>query len=103
QNWSWSSTQNFTNPSPVFSGSYSIAFVVTGVWGGLYLHNDSAVNSSAYTTLHFAVQATQTGQKYDVSLYDANNLLIKTVLLSDYGGDPPVGTFKVYNIPLSDL
>ena len=103
RNWSWSSTQNFSNASPVFSGGYSISFVVTAGWGALYLHNDMAIDISAYTMLHFAVQATRIGQKYGVALYDGNNVETKTVLLSNYGGDPPVGTFKVYDIPLADL
>src|SRR5438876_1214870 len=103
RNWSWSGTQNFSNASPVFSGGYSISFVVTAGWGGLYLHNDMAIDISAYTMLHFAVQATRIGQKYGVALYDGNNVETKTVLLSNYGGDPPVGTFKVYDIALADL
>jgi len=103
QNWSWGGSQNFNNSSPVFSGTHSISFVVTGAWGGLYLHNETAINTSSYTTLHFAAQATQSGQKYDVGFYDANNAQIRTVLLSNYGGDPSVGSFRVYSIPLSDL
>jgi len=104
QNWSWSSTINFSNTNPVYAGTASIAFTATGPWGGLYLHTDTAVDTTSVSTLSFAVRASQTGQKYQVALYDANNQLLKaTVPLGNYGGDPPPDTWKVYAIPLADL
>ena len=38
-----------------------------------------------------------------MALYDVNNVLIKSVPLSNYGGDPPVGSFRIYDIGLADL
>ncbi len=53
--------------------------------------------------MHFAAQARRAGQDYTVTLYDGANKPLPTVHLVHYGGDPAPGSWKVYDIPLSDL
>jgi len=53
--------------------------------------------------LHFAAQARRAGQDYTVTLYDGAHKPLSTVHLVHYGGDPVPGSWKVYDIPLSDL
>src|SRR6266566_8126798 len=94
---------NLANPSPVYSGSKSIAFTPTGRGALLSLYTSTAVDTSLYTSLHFAAQARRAGQDYTVTLYDGAYKPLSTVHLAHYGGDPVPGSWKVYNIPLSDL
>ncbi|HYT43844.1 MAG TPA: hypothetical protein VEP90_16005, partial [Methylomirabilota bacterium] len=72
-------------------------------WAGLYLHTDAGVTTTPYKTLHFAARASQTGQRYNVRLYDTNNRALPSVPLTNYGGDPINTAWKIYNIPLSAL
>jgi hypothetical protein len=94
---------NLANPAPVYSGSRSISFTPTGRGARLYLYTSTAVDTSLYTSLHFAAQARRAGQDYTVTLYDGANKPLSTVHLAHYGGDPVPGSWKVYDIPLSDL
>lgn len=52
QDWSWGTTRDFNRTDPVYSGSASIAVTYTAIWGGLYLHVNSAayINSIEYNT-----------------------------------------------------
>jgi len=94
---------NLANPSPVYSGSRSISFTPTGRGARLYLYTTTAVDTSLYTSLHFAAQASRARQDYIVTLYDGANRPLSTVRLTRYGGDPVPGSWKVYDIPLRDL
>src|SRR6266581_119450 len=94
---------NLANPSPVYSGSKSIAFTPTGRGALLSLYTSTAVDTSLYTSLHFAAQARRAGQDYTVTLFDGAHKPLSTVHLAHYGGDPVPGSWKVYDIPLSDL
>ena len=100
---SWASRINLANPSPVYSGSKSISFTPTGRGGRLYLYTHTAIDITSYSFLHFAAQAKRAGQDYAVTLYDGANKPLSTVHLAHYGGDPVPGSWKVYDIPLSDL
>ncbi len=100
---SWASRINLANPSPVYSGSKSISFTPTARGARLYLYTNTAIDITSYSSLHFAAQASRAGQDYTVTLYDGANKPLSTLRLARYGGDPVPGTWKVYNIPLSDL
>ncbi len=100
---SWASRINLANPSPVYSGSKSISFTPTARGALLYLYTNTAIDITSYSSLHFAAQASRAGQDYTVTLYDGANKPLSTLRLARYGGDPVPGTWKVYNIPLSDL
>src|SRR3712207_679094 len=48
-NWSWSSDINFSDTANAQSGN-AIAFYLKSAWGGLYLHTDSGVDTSSYSS-----------------------------------------------------
>lgn len=54
-NWSWNTTVNFNNNSPVYSGSKSIAATLNEAWAGLSLRTDAPVLHTQYYTLTFRV------------------------------------------------
>jgi hypothetical protein len=57
--WGWGSTRIFNNPSPVHSGTNSIAFTITSAWGALRFQN--TFDSSLYRNLSFWVNGGPTG------------------------------------------
>jgi uncharacterized repeat protein (TIGR01451 family) len=61
-NWSWDVTFSAasTNPTP-HTGSAAMAAAITGAWGGLYLHTDSAVPASGYTAIQFWIHGGSSG------------------------------------------
>src|SRR3989442_656759 len=99
----WAGHLNLANTSPLYSGSRSIAFTPTRKGARLYLYTNTAVDTTSYSFLQFAAQASRAGQDYTVALYDATNQPLSTVRLAHYGGDPAAGSWNVYTIPLSDL
>lgn len=48
QNWSWSTTVNPANTSPVKAGTNSLAAQITAGWGGLSLRNDVTLATASY-------------------------------------------------------
>ncbi len=98
-NWSWNSTVNLSNTSPVYSGTSSISFSPSA-WGALYLHSNTTIDPSAYTSLQFAMQTSDQEKNFTVVFYDANNQQIKSLPLSQYPGVSQNG-WMVYTIPLS--
>jgi hypothetical protein len=102
-NASWTATVNFANTSPVHSGADSIGLTVTGAWGALYVYTNP-VDLTPFKTFTFSAQASTAGQSYIVALVDTTGNFIQALLpLTAYGGDPVVGAWKTYNIPLTDL
>lgn len=100
-NWSWGSSVNLANTRPVYSGSNSIAFTVTSAWGALYLRSGTPVTLTSTARLHFAMQASRTGQRFNVALVNANGAAIGWQSLAANGGDPTAGAWTVYDIPAS--
>ncbi len=101
QDWSWSSTRNFSNKSPVYSGNtYSLAVTYTGGYGGLYLAAVPPIASSPYDTLQFCINGgTQGGQNLAVYLTDnAQNFLGQGVAVQVIAGK-----WTQVTIPLSAL
>ncbi|MGO9614346.1 MAG: glycoside hydrolase family 44 protein [Dissulfurispiraceae bacterium] len=99
-NWSWNTTANFMNISPVFSGTYSLSATFTAAWGGLYLATNSSVPSTPYDTLQFWINGgSQGGQELRVMLSDGNYNLI------DPGVAVPVNAnaWTQVNVSLADL
>ncbi len=60
QNWSWGSTVNYNNSSPVHGGSKSIAVTITNAWSAFYLHH-TVFDSSGYSNLSFWIQGGSAG------------------------------------------
>jgi hypothetical protein len=98
-NWSWGTTVNFNNTTPVQSGSASIAATYTQGWAGLYLHSNNLINLSGYTTLRFYLHGgTNGGHPVAVKLADANGnyaTYAHTVTSS-------AGTWQQVNVPLAN-
>ncbi|MBX7247329.1 MAG: hypothetical protein K1X53_17680, partial [Candidatus Sumerlaeaceae bacterium] len=73
QDWSWSSTRNFSNSSPVKTGSNSLAVTYTSAWAGLYLHSNANINTTGYTGLQFWVHGGSSGTRnFNVVAYDGS-------------------------------
>ena len=66
-NWSWNTTVNFANASPVQSGARSIALTYDAGWAGLSLRAPDAVSTAAYSGISFWVYGTASGGQ--VSFY----------------------------------
>ena len=61
--WSWATTLNFANSSPVHSGSASLAVTFNSGWAGLYLHAGSAIDASGYDQLRFWIHGGSAGNQ----------------------------------------
>jgi hypothetical protein len=83
QSWSWNSTINFANPTPVYTGSQSIA-VSSTAWGALSLYHP-AVTAANYATLEFYIHGGAAGGQ-DI------NLLIENDDAGQSSGPVPIGT-----------
>jgi len=89
---------------PVYLGNYSASFIVQAGGARFYIHTKTAFNTSGYGYLHFAAEASQTGQQYTVAMTDTSgNYLLSPQPLSAFGGNPVAGAWTVYNIPLANL
>ncbi len=75
--WSWDTTVNFANTSPVYSGATSLAATNTAGWAGLYLDSNIIIPGADYDTLEFWINGgSKGGQKLRVMLADGNHDLI---------------------------
>lgn len=68
QDWSWSTTTNQNNTSPIKVGSKSLAVTYTAGWGALSLRKGTAQSTSGYTSLKFWVHG-GTGSNKSISVY----------------------------------
>ena len=55
--WSWDTTRNFSNPIPVYSGSFSLSAAFTAAWAGLYLHTGAPLSAADYEASTFGSMA----------------------------------------------
>ncbi len=100
ENWSWDTTVDFANASPVKNGFNSMAVTYHAAWAGLYLHTNTNLNPADYTTLQFWLYGS-TGSPNDIKiqLYDEN---------WNEAGDPvnitsTPGAWTLFDIPLADF
>jgi hypothetical protein len=63
EDWSWGSTRNFTNTSPIHGGADSLAVTLTDAWGALYLHPDAPIDTYGYSEISFWVHGGSAGNK----------------------------------------
>jgi hypothetical protein len=104
-NWSWDSTLNFTNSSPVHSGTHSISAALNP-WAGLSLHYDGVLVPGSDNLLSFWIHGgTTNGRTLRVYLQDSNGAGLPHVMLNDYvqGGAVAVNEWREVRIPLSTL
>lgn len=99
-NWSWSTTVNLGNTSPVYAGSKSIAVTYTAGWAAFSLRKSPAVSTGGYTQLTFWVHGGSSGTR-QFKVY---------VQTSDSGGasssvnvDAPAGQWTQVTINLSSF
>lgn len=102
--WSWWSTTNPSDTSPVHAGSYSLENTYTSAWGGLAYHTTD-FDSSPYDDLELAVNV---GSNTSVGLYlyfnDNAGSPLDIVSLEDYvSGGWDTNTWHEITIPLDDL
>lgn len=94
--WSWDTTHNFANTSPVQGGTASIAVTFDAAWAGLYLHAGTPIATGGYDSLRFWVHGgTAGGQTVHVSVnFDTGNA---------YAITPQANTWTLVDIPLAAL
>lgn len=103
-NWSYESTTNLANTAPVYAGSRAIAWKPNAGWATLYLRSGSPISLGGYSALRFAMRASHANTPVGIALTNASNRVIARLApLNNYGGAPPVGSWRVYTIPLSAL
>ena len=103
-NWSWDSAVDFAASLNPFKDTKHIKWNPNNKWAGLYFHTDAGFNTAGHKEITFAVRATKANQKMELILLDDTNTVIGTPKkLADYGGDPVVGEYRIYVIPLADL
>jgi hypothetical protein len=103
-NWSYKSTVNFANTSPVYEGTTSLSVIYRVGYATLYLHTPNPVDSTPDNYLFFVARAAQANQHYAVYLLDVKgNKYASPLPLANYGGNPVVDSWKPYKIPLSAL
>jgi phosphatidylinositol glycan class B len=108
QDWSWSTSNVFNNPSPTYNGSAaSIKVISLSAWNGFSLYYGS-IASNAYQNLAFYINGGTTGgQLLKVVLEDTTSGQASAALnLESYlvgGGSVASGVWKQVSIPLADF
>jgi hypothetical protein len=98
-NWSWNTTVNFANSSPVYSGSASTAVTISSAWAALYLHSDTNIAGTSYDTLRFWIHGgSKGGQVLQVKLADANGNFSSGASVT-----PSAGAWTLVSLPLATL
>ena len=105
-NWedqSWDSNVDYSSGTG-YSSDQSISWKITSAWGGLFLQTDRDVSASSEGSLMFALRASERDQRISIYLKGGDNQKLSSPRrLSNLGGDPPAGQWKIYDIPLSKL
>ena len=96
--WSWSSTNNFANASPVYGGARSISANFTAGYAGFSLHVDNAVNAGGFEAVKFWINGGAVNK--DLVLYTSD---------SDNKASPyfsfvaPAGVWTEISVPMSAI
>ncbi|GAB3162995.1 hypothetical protein GCM10027291_01790 [Telluribacter humicola] len=103
-NWSWNSTQDFANTTPVKSGERSLKVTTTAAWGALSLRNSEILNTSNYPggvqfwfygtekPVRVTVNQTETGESsssYRISA-EPNTWTLVRIPWSEWGDVPQI-------------
>jgi hypothetical protein len=79
----------------------SVVFERNGA--GLYLHAPTPIDASRYASIEFLCRAEGGPQVLLLSVQDERNQSLGSVSFGKIGGHPPVGSWKRYEVPLSQL
>lgn len=95
ENWSWSTTVDLANTSPIYGDSgNSIAVTHTGGWAGFYLSNPAGVSTTGYNMLRFQIHGGESGgQRLNLTLFGSESVAIT----------PVANTWTQVEVPLADL
>lgn len=99
QDWSWSSTNDLANTSPVHSGTKSIK-VQQSAWAGLNFHNDPASYVGSQSLSLWIHGGTAGGQTLRLQAYDSAGNAITSVALTPA---PTANQWRQYTVNLSAL
>lgn len=99
-NWSWNTTVNFNNNSPVYSGSKSIAATLNQAWAGLSLRTDTPVLPTQHYTLTFRVHGV-TGSPKQLRLFVRE--IDTGVMIGQYDFTAPTGTWMTITRTFADF
>ncbi|MBI5003963.1 PKD domain-containing protein [Candidatus Kaiserbacteria bacterium] len=104
-NWSWGSTQDFSDTSLVFAGTNAMRVAYDAPWGGLFLHH-AGINTSGKRALSFVIAGSGGGgQNLQIYTFDSNGVQSSVKNLSAYVPDGTIiaNTWKQVSIPLADI
>ncbi|MCB0106555.1 MAG: hypothetical protein KDE53_11620 [Caldilineaceae bacterium] len=100
EDWSWNSTVDLANSTPVAGGTASLAVTYQQAWAGLSLRAPAPIDTTGFRAVTFRVHGGATGTR-PLQFY---------VMRSDTDGFSPVydldaaaGSWQTITIPLSDL
>lgn len=102
-NWSWDSNVNLNFTTQAYTRPAAIQWSPTKGWAGLQFWNRSGVDTTPYQSLKFVMRATVNSQPFAVALEDGIGMLTDPIPLTDLGGAPSMGSWKVYTISLAAL
>lgn len=92
-----------TSPTP-HTGTRAISLTDSGASGTrLSIRTETPISTTTYDTLQFAMRTTAANKDFEVFFWDVNEEELGLVEVSSYGGTPPTGSWRVYQIPLADL
>lgn len=101
---STNATNTFNLSFPVFSGASSISFVNNKAFVPFYISREAPLTLPYWARLEFALQLGSPSGSYSVSIVNKEgNQIGGKILLSNMGGDPQVGVWKTYSVPLSSF
>lgn len=99
-NYSFFGNYNFSETTPVQSGSNAIGATYTQAYAGLYLHNNTKVNTSTYASVSFWINGGATGGQNLQIKMRLNDVEQTPVILTPA---PAANTWQQVTIPLSSL
>jgi alpha-N-arabinofuranosidase len=103
QDWSYACTRNFTNTSPVHSGSNSISVTITGAYGGLQLGHADMTNTN-YGSITFWLNGGPSGGQL-LQMYGLLDVTGTNVVQgARYALNTPLANaWQQYTVPLGAL
>lgn len=96
EDWSWDTTTNGANATPVHSGTHSYAVTYSTEWAGFYLRATSAVSTAGYTHLRFFIHGgVAGGQQMSLSINQDED--------HTYAVTAPANSWQQVDVPLTAL